>query len=633
VTDALGQISTFFYDHADTPISITYGNAVHSTSPVSFTLDPAFLRVLTMTDGTGKTTYTYNPVTSPPALGAGLLNSVTGPGGDTVGYVYDQLDRTTKATIDGAVSQYTYDAMGRIASHQDPLDTFNFSYFGATGFPLSIHSGNGLSSLYSYYGVTGDERLKSITNNSHAGGLISAFQYALNAGGLVTATTIQKQFATTVTRTNSYDAANRLIGVMAAAGGGNNYVFAYDPAGNLTSEKRGAVTKSFTYNNVNALTAPTPASYDKDGQPLMLGSATYQWDAAHRLIAVTSSTNTTKFAYDARGHRTRITQLSGSTVVGDKFYFWCGTTNPCVERDALNSNVITKRYFSEGVLIGGQSFYYAADFQGSVRELVNSLGAVDASYDYDAYGVRTKLLASEDSDFGFAGLFHETRSGLDLAVFRPYAAAMGRWLNRDPIGERSGLNLYTYASNNPTTLIDPRGLWTIAFGGDSAVAGYFGGGGSIGAGSGVVCGTDGCWHIVCRAYSTANGSAGIGAGGGAGAGFTGYVSPFGDVNTFNGTANGVSGDAEVGPIKGSLGVSAPKGDLTSLGISFTINGGPPSAEVSANFTHSETVESKNLFSIGIGFPRTPWSILNEDRKKRARDLENSFPQDQTPALN
>jgi hypothetical protein len=38
-----------------------------------------------------------------------------------------------------------------------------------------------------------------------------------------------------------------------------------------------------------------------------------------------------------------------------------------------------------------------------------------------------------------------------------YDPLVGRWLNRDPIEEKGGLNLYCYVQNSPTTRVDPYG--------------------------------------------------------------------------------------------------------------------------------------------------------------------------------
>ncbi len=51
---------------------------------------------------------------------------------------------------------------------------------------------------------------------------------------------------------------------------------------------------------------------------------------------------------------------------------------------------------------------------------------------------------------------------------RYYNPQTGRWLNRDPIWEWGGLNLYTYVWNSPLNFVDPYGLATaVIIGGPS----------------------------------------------------------------------------------------------------------------------------------------------------------------------
>lgn len=79
-------------------------------------------------------------------------------------------------------------------------------------------------------------------------------------------------------------------------------------------------------------------------------------------------------------------------------------------------------------------------------------------YDFDPYGNRTTLSGSMTFDIGFAGYLHHDASGLDFALYRAYDTEHGRWLNRDPIGEAGGLNLYAYVGDDPTSSYDPSGL-------------------------------------------------------------------------------------------------------------------------------------------------------------------------------
>jgi RHS repeat-associated protein len=77
---------------------------------------------------------------------------------------------------------------------------------------------------------------------------------------------------------------------------------------------------------------------------------------------------------------------------------------------------------------------------------------------YDPWGKITETGSGALSDFAFTGHYIDRPTGLALSWWRGYDPNIGRWLSKDPIGLRGGVNLYAYVDNNPIEHTDPAGL-------------------------------------------------------------------------------------------------------------------------------------------------------------------------------
>jgi RHS repeat-associated protein len=90
--------------------------------------------------------------------------------------------------------------------------------------------------------------------------------------------------------------------------------------------------------------------------------------------------------------------------------------------------------------------------------MTDASGVIQGQYSYDPYGRATQFASAQSSDLRYAGYYGHSPSGLSLTTYRAYNAVLGRWINRDPIEESGDNNLFAYALNAPTSVIDPTGL-------------------------------------------------------------------------------------------------------------------------------------------------------------------------------
>jgi len=69
-----------------------------------------------------------------------------------------------------------------------------------------------------------------------------------------------------------------------------------------------------------------------------------------------------------------------------------------------------------------------------------------------------ETIAGVENNLRFPGQYHDRSTDLHYNMYRHYRTDLGRYLTPDPIGIAGGLNMYSYAGQNPINRIDPLGL-------------------------------------------------------------------------------------------------------------------------------------------------------------------------------
>jgi RHS repeat-associated protein len=107
------------------------------------------------------------------------------------------------------------------------------------------------------------------------------------------------------------------------------------------------------------------------------------------------------------------------------------------------------------------TFFPCYDANGNITEYVDGSGEIRAHYEYSPFG--ETIAQSGDLADTFTHRFStkpfDAETSLVMYQLRPYAPGLGRWMSRDPIGERGGLNEYGFVGNDPANGRDYLGLW------------------------------------------------------------------------------------------------------------------------------------------------------------------------------
>src|SRR5690606_13726660 len=108
----------------------------------------------------------------------------------------------------------------------------------------------------------------------------------------------------------------------------------------------------------------------------------------------------------------------------------------------------------------------AYDGNGNVAALLNAdTGALAAAYEYAAFGEPLRAQTYDptvaDNPWRFSTKFTDVETGLVYYGHRYYEPKNGRFINRDPIEEDGGVNLYGFVANNPLRYLDYLGMGIV----------------------------------------------------------------------------------------------------------------------------------------------------------------------------
>jgi len=395
--DTAGNIKRLAWAQDDRPTgwSVTTANGFTPTTPTTLTWDANFPRLSKIQDGSGTSTYVWQPFGQ---VGAGQIASIQTAAGQVL-YGYDALGRISSRNIVGAAGgkaygkNYTYDLLGRRSQEQNGLGNFAYSYLGATGqITKEMLEGQNWNTRLAYEPNAQNRALKQIRyagkgngktdmdgigcrllpswlggNWGCAGGTsgggnasLATINYQSNAIGQI----IRRQQSARQTD-YQYDAAGRLTAAQNSRANGDTNSnmgnigsqdqYGYDLADNIQSIQDGSGQRAYTHDADNQINNSAWQS-DAAGNVTGDGQLHYRWDAENRLAGIdyassgTTSNptlNKTDFTRDAWGRMVAATETTSGSAKTEQ-YIWCEEATPCARVDAAGK--IQSLYFGQGEL-------------------------------------------------------------------------------------------------------------------------------------------------------------------------------------------------------------------------------------------------------------------------------------------
>jgi RHS repeat-associated protein len=236
----------------------------------------------------------------------------------------------------------------------------------------------------------------------------------------------------------TYDAANRITGIANGMNGNASQALGYDALGRLNSVTSGVQTASY--------------GYDADGNTTTInGSTAYGYGPFNRLVNASGAS----FVISAEGQRLA-KSFGGATT-----YFAPGGGGAMLAEDDAGSWVdyvwLNGRLVS---LVKSGSVYSIHDDQTGRPIAVTAPSSQAVVWAAAGLPFDRQVTANTFGDFniGFPGQYFDSEDGLYHNGARDYDAALGRFIESDPMGLGGGVNSFAYAGGNPISNIDVTGM-------------------------------------------------------------------------------------------------------------------------------------------------------------------------------
>jgi len=293
-----------------------------------------------------------------------------------------------------------------------------------------------------------------------------------------------------------YDNLNRLRSEARSGGGvsGTQSIgWSYDDIGNITSRSdvgtyaypaaggaRPHAVSGVT-GTVNGVANPG-YGYDANGNITSSAGRTVSWMSFNLPASVARGANELSWAYDSEHQRVREQFKVNGTLTRTTVYINPAEGEGLYYEEEIANGVLKRRHYiagAEGTVAvltrqagaADEVRYWHKDHLGSTQVVTSESGAVVERLEYEPFGKRRNADGSTDAagtlvpqstDRGFTG--HEMLDEVGLVHMngRIYDAAIGRFLSADPNVpyplDLQSYNRYSYARNNPLSLVDPSGF-------------------------------------------------------------------------------------------------------------------------------------------------------------------------------